>query len=66
MLQLTTMRSRSGEVADAAQREHLTVRVPFRGVVNLILRALSSPGQRGVLWPALLVLAATPFAIDTF
>lgn len=33
------------------------VRAPGRGAGYLLLRALSSPGQRGVLWPGLLVLA---------
>ena len=40
---------------DAALRG--AVRAPGRGVGYLLLRALSSPGQRGVLWPGLLVLA---------
>ena len=41
---------------DAALRD--AVRAPGRGVRYLLLRVLSSPGQRGVLWPGLLVLAA--------
>ena len=41
---------------DAALRG--AVRAPGRGVRYLLLRVLSAPGQRGVLWPGLLVLAA--------
>ncbi len=40
---------------DAALRG--AVRAPGRGVGYLLLRALSLSGQRGVLWPGLLVLA---------
>ena len=58
LLALTVTLARGIEVQhlDAALRD--AVRAPSRGVTYLLLRVLSAPGQRGVLWPGLLVLAA--------
>lgn len=41
---------------DASAR--VALRVSGGGVSRVVLRVLSAPGQRGVLWPALAVLAA--------